>query len=141
MEQQYIQETTCWKFKSKLVFFSLEKDGDVVIGGMVVPKLRPYIPFTVVGENRKSLRVQRKDLNFVSIDVKPSAGFKRKTNPTEGGKWKSLLSQNMDSDGDAVANSSTFWCYRKTSLNVSAKGITYNNYVWTMNLTGDVVMK
>ena len=52
---------------------------------MVVTKLRPYIPFKVVGENRKSLRVQRKDLKFVSIDVKPSAGFKRKTNPTEGG--------------------------------------------------------
>ena len=47
----------------------------------------------------------------------------------------------MDSDGDTVANSSSFWFYGKTSLSFSAKGITYNNYVWTTNLTGDVVMK
>ena len=47
----------------------------------------------------------------------------------------------MDSDGDAVANSPSFWCYGKTSLNLSARGITYNNYVWTMNRTSDVVMK
>ena len=47
----------------------------------------------------------------------------------------------MDSDGDAVANSSSFWCYGKTSLNFSEGGITYNNYVWTMNRTSDVVMK
>ena len=61
-----------------------------------------------------------------------------------------MLSLQQDSKGkqtqqkeecDALANSSTFWCYVKTSLNFSAKGITYNNYVWTMNLTGDVVMK
>ena len=69
-----------------MFFLSLDKNGDVVIGGTVVLKSRPYIPFTVVGENTKSFRVQRKDLKFVSIDVKPSAGFKRKTNPTEGGK-------------------------------------------------------
>ena len=31
MEQQYIQETTCWKFKSKLFLLSLEKEGDVVM--------------------------------------------------------------------------------------------------------------
>ena len=86
MEQQYIQETTWLEMQVKIVFLSLDKDGDVVIGGTVVPKSRPYIPLTVVGENTKSFRVQRKDLKFVSIDVKPSAGFKRKTNPTEGGK-------------------------------------------------------
>ena len=88
MEQQYIQETTWLEMQVKIVFLSLDKNGDVVIGGTVVLKSRPYIPFTVVGENTKSFRVQRKDLKFVSIDVKPSAGFKRKTNPTEGGKWK-----------------------------------------------------
>ena len=53
----------------KLFFLSLDKNGDVVIGGTVVLKSRPYIPFTVVGENTKSFRVQRKDLKFVSIDV------------------------------------------------------------------------
>ena len=81
MEQQYIQETTWLEMQVKIVFSFF-----VVIGGTVVLKSRPYIPFTVVGENKKSFRVQRKDLKFVSIDVKPSAGFKRKTNPTEGGK-------------------------------------------------------
>ena len=79
MEQQYIQETTWLEMQVKIVFLSLDKNGDVVIGGTVVLKSRPYIPFTVVGENTKSFRVQRKDLKFVFIDVKPSA---------EGGKWK-----------------------------------------------------
>ena len=88
MEQQYIQETTWLEMQVKIVFLSLDKNGGVVIGGTVVLKSRPYIPFTVVGENTKSFRVQREDLKFFSIDVKPSGGFKRKTNPTEGGKWK-----------------------------------------------------
>ena len=55
------------------IFLSLKKGREVVIGGT-----RP-----------KTLSIQRKpDFKFVSIDVKPSAGFKRKANPTEGGKCK-----------------------------------------------------
>ena len=92
MEQQYIQETTWLEMQVKIVFLSLDKNGGVVIGGTVVLKSRPYIPFTVVGENTKSFRVQREDLKFFSIDVKPSAGFKRKTNPTEGESGKFLPS-------------------------------------------------
>ena len=49
---------------------------------------------------------KKPDFKFVSIDVKPSAGFKRKANPTEGGKWKIVSCHwNMDSNGDAVINS------------------------------------
>ena len=49
---------------------------------------------------------KKPDFKFVSIDVKPSAGFKRKANPTEGGKWKIVSCHwNMDSNEEAVINS------------------------------------
>ena len=69
---------------------------------------------------------------FVSIDVKPSAGFKRKANPTEGRKWKIVSSHwNMDSNSNTITSSSTFWCNGKKRLNFSARGgISYNNYEW-----------
>ena len=47
----------------------------------------------------------------------------------------------MDSDGDAVVNSSSFWRNGKKLLNFSARGIPYNNYLWTLNFTSDVVIK
>ena len=66
----------------KTFFFLLKKGREVVIGGTRL----------------KTLSIKRKpDFKFVSIDVKPSAGFKRKANPTgakcnrvvcQGGKWK-----------------------------------------------------
>ena len=62
---------------------SLEKDREVVVDG-TIPKSGPQEPFTVVWVNTKLYNIQRKPdfkLN-VSIDVKPSAGFKRKANPT-----------------------------------------------------------
>ena len=52
----------------KTFFFLLKKGREVVIGGTRL----------------KTLSIKRKpDFKFVSIDVKPSAGFKRKANPTE----------------------------------------------------------
>ena len=73
-DQQYTKETVWLEMDSfKTFFFLLKKGREVVIGGT-----RP-----------KTLSIQRKpDFKFVSIDVKPSAGFKRKANPTEGGKCK-----------------------------------------------------
>ena len=89
---------------------SLEKDREVVVDG-TIPKSGPQEPFTVVWVNTKLYNIQRKPdfkLN-VSIDVKPSAGFKRKANPTEGGKWKIVICYwNMDNDGKAIINSSSF---------------------------------
>ena len=75
----------------KIVFLSLDKDGDVVIGGTVVPKSRPYIPLTVVGENTKSFKVQRKDLKFVSIDVKLQQDSKGKQTQQKEESGKLLL--------------------------------------------------
>ena len=78
----------------KTFFFLLKKGREVVIGGTRL----------------KTLSIKRKpDFKFVSIDVKPSAGFKRKANPTEGGKWKIVICYwNMDNDGKAIINSSSF---------------------------------
>ena len=96
MEQQSIQETVWLEmdlFKTSL--FLLKK---IDVDG-TIPKSGPQEPFTVVWVNTKLYNIQRKPdfkLN-VSIDVKPSAGFKRKANPTgakcnrvvcQGGKWK-----------------------------------------------------
>ena len=47
----------------------------------------------------------------------------------------------MDSDGDAVVNSSSFWRKGKKLFNFSARGIPYNNYLRTLNFTSDVVIK
>ena len=47
----------------------------------------------------------------------------------------------MDSDGDAVVNSSSFWRNGKKLFNFSARGIPYNNYLRTLNFTSDVVIK
>ena len=91
MEQHYIQETTWLEMQVKIVFLSLDKDGDVVIGGTVVPKSRPYIPLTVVGENTKSFRVQRKDLKFFSIDVKLQQDSKGKQTQQKEESGKLLL--------------------------------------------------
>ena len=91
MEQQYIQETTWLEMQVKIVFLSLDKDGDIVIGGTVVPKSRPYIPLTVVGENTKSFKVQRKDLKFVSIDVKLQQDSKGKQTQQKEESGKLLL--------------------------------------------------
>ena len=46
----------------------------------------------------------------------------------------------MDSGGDAIVNSSSFWRNGKKLLNFSARGIPYNNYLWTLNFTSDVLM-
>ena len=75
----------------KIVFLSLDKDGNVVNGGTVVPKSRPYIPLTVVGENTKSFKVQRKDLKFVSIDVKLQQDSKGKQTQQKEESGKLLL--------------------------------------------------
>ena len=83
MEQQYIQETTWLEMQVKIVFLSLDKDGDVVIGGTVV--------LTVVGENTKSFKVQRKDLKFVSIDVKLQQDSKGKQTQQKEESGKLLL--------------------------------------------------
>ena len=91
MEQQYIQETTWLEMQVKIVFLSLDKDGDVVIGGTAVPKSRPYIPLTVAGENTKSFKVQRKDLKFVSIDVKLQQDSKGKQTQQKEDSGKLLL--------------------------------------------------
>ena len=37
---------------------------------------------------------------------------------------------NMDSNGDAIVYSSSFWCKGKKLLNFSAREITYSNYVY-----------
>ena len=64
---------------------------------------------------------------FVSTDVKPSAGFKRKTNPAEGGKWKIASRHwNMDGNGDVIINSSSFWFNGRKLLNFSTRGIGCN---------------
>ena len=87
MEQQYRQENIWLETVAVMVFFlSLEKDRDVVLSG-TLQKWRPYVPSTVVGENINNFNIQRRtDLKFVPSDIKPSAGFNTKANPTEGGK-------------------------------------------------------
>lgn len=66
------------------VFPSLEKGKDVLTGG-TRPKSGRDKPFTVVKGNTKFTELKKKDLEFVSIDVNLSAGFKTKANPTERG--------------------------------------------------------
>ena len=99
MEQQSIQETVWLEMDSfKTSLFLLKKIEKLLLMEQW-PKSGPQEPFTVVWVNTKLYNIQRKPdfkLN-VSIDVKPSAGFKRKANPTgakcnrvvyQGGKWK-----------------------------------------------------
>ena len=108
-------------------FLSLEKDRDVVLSG-TVKKLRPYVPSTVVGENIKNFNIQRRtDLKFVPNDIKPSAGFNTKANPTEGGKWK-IVSSHWNTDDENALISSPFRCNGKKPLDFSARGIPHN--IW-----------